>query len=158
MKEKAVVYSGKSDLVMSCVISMIFFVAAVLICLGEDMAEGGWALAVLDFSLLIYSVRKSYVANLNSVKKTFVVVPTKIFLSSLLVVAGIFSIGGVKSGIESSTKASRIYGYSAEERKERAKHKADAASFFMVAAFAAAIFYKLKILAQKLVKENPRTD
>ncbi|MEI8292026.1 MAG: hypothetical protein WCH99_21360 [Verrucomicrobiota bacterium] len=158
MKEKAVVYNGKSDLVMSCVISMTLFVAAVLICFGEDMAEGGWTLAVLDVFLLIYSARKSYVANLNSIQKTLVVVPTKIFLSSLLVGAGLFSLGGIKSGIESTTKASRIYGYSAEERKEKAKHKAEAAAFFMVAAIAAAIFYKLKILAQKLVKENPRTD
>ncbi|MEI8292194.1 MAG: hypothetical protein WCH99_22210 [Verrucomicrobiota bacterium] len=154
MKDKAVVYNGKSDLVMSCVISMTLFVAAVLICFGEDMAEGGWALAVLSVFLLVYSARKSYVANLNSIQKTLVVVPTKIFLSSLIVFAGLFSIGGIKSGIESSTKASRVYGYSAKERKERAKHKADAAASFMAAAFAAAAFYKLQKLAQKLVKEN----
>jgi len=126
----------------------------VLICFGEDMAEGGWALAVLSVFLLVYSARKSYVANLNSIQKTLVVVPTKIFLSSLIVFAGLFSIGGIKSGIESSTKASRVYGYSAKERKERAKHKADAAASFMAAAFAAAAFYKLQKLAQKLVKEN----
>jgi len=158
MKEKAVVYNGKSDLVVSCVISMIFFVAAVLICSGPDSAEGGWALAVLDVFLLIYSVRKSYVANLNSVKKTFVVVPTKISLSSLIVFAGLLSVGGVIGGIESTTKASRIYGYSAEERKQRQKHKADAAASFMLAAFAAAALFKLQKLAKKLVIEKPTTD
>lgn len=155
MKEKAVVYDGKSDLTMSCVINFIFFVAAVLLCFGEDMWEMGLVLAVLDVFLLIYSVRKSYIANLNSVQKTLVVVPAKIFLSSLIVVAGLFSLGGIKSGIESTTKASRIYGNSAEERQERGKHKAEAAAFFMVAAFAAAAFFKLQEFAKKLVKEKP---
>jgi hypothetical protein len=64
-------------------------------------------------------------------------------------------IGGVKSGIESSIKASQIEGYSAEERKEKRKHKEEAARNFKTAGFAAAALYPLQKMIKKLVQENP---
>jgi hypothetical protein len=77
LSEKAIVYNGKSDLVVSCIITGILFVATLFALVGKDGMQFSVVLGVLDGFLLIYSARKSYVANQKSIGMTLVVVPTK---------------------------------------------------------------------------------
>jgi hypothetical protein len=160
LNDRVVVFLGKSDLVVSCIISGICYMALFLIIDGtmnntdREMKHIGMNLLIFAGVLMIYSVGVAYVANMMNIRNTLLVLLTKQVLAGLLTLFGALLIGGVKSGIESHGKAAKIDGNSAEDKKEIARHKKDAAGALMVAAFAAALIYPLYKLIKNLIKDE----
>jgi hypothetical protein len=160
LNDKVVVFLGKSDLVVSCIISGICYVALVLIIAGTmnntdtEMKHIGMNLLIFAGLLMIYSLGVAYVPNMKNIRNALLVVLTKQVLAGLLTLFGALLIGGIKSGIGSHGKAAKISGNSAEEKKEIARHKKDAAEALMVATFAASLIYPLFKLIKTLIKDK----
>jgi hypothetical protein len=160
--DKVIVFLGKSDLVVSCIISGVCYMSTFLIIDGElsstdrEMLDIGMKMLMLAGVLFIYSIGVAYTANKRNITNTFVVVLTKQVLAGLLTLFGVLLIGGVKSGIESGIRAGKITGDSEENKKEIARHKKDAAGALMVAAIAAALVYPLYKLIKSLIKGKPK--
>lgn len=135
LKQKAIVYNGKFDLVLS-------FIFPVLLIIGfPDYGfdhSVSWTLKAASIPILAYSVRKTHTANPNVVH-TILVVPTKYVLAVLLSIFGLLAVGGVLGGIKAIQK---------KDRKEAAEQ------FAVGAAGAAGFHYLKKLIGLLLVPEG----
>lgn len=131
LKQKAIVYNGKLDLVVSYIFPMLFIFG--FPDYGFDPSVS-WTLKAASILLLAYSVRKTYAANPN-VAHTILIVPTKYVLAGLLSICGLLAVGGVLGGVKAIQK---------KDRKEAVEQ-------FAVGAAGAVGFYYLKKLIDKLI-------
>jgi TPR repeat protein len=155
VKDKVVVYNGKSDVKVS-------FLALVSLCMflgfALDPEIGGfrWLVAALGVLLLILFARRSYLANQKNVGKTIVVVPTKLVLPSLVVFSYILSLIFLKYAISDAINAHVTPRYTKEQREQKLQHQVNAAISLGVAGLFAYVARRLQGLIKKLVKENSK--
>ena len=103
LKQKAIVYNGKLDLVVSFIFPVLFIFG--FPDYGFDRAVSG-TLKAVSFLLLFFSVRKTQAANSNIVH-TIVIIPTKYVLALLLTICGLLAVGGVLGGVKAIQKKDR---------------------------------------------------
>jgi hypothetical protein len=119
LQKKVVVYTGNIDLALSFMVPIFFLLAFPAVFLfpitsmyGASPVDLGfapsvnWTLKVLSAVLLIYSVKKSFVANL-SISKTIVAVPTKLVLACLISFFSLLALGGLLGGVKALHKKNR---------------------------------------------------
>lgn len=134
LKEKVVVYSGKSDLALSFVVPI--FIILAFPDFGFDTSVSR-TLKVVSLLLLTCSIIQSFVAN-SSIAKTFVVVPTKFILAGLIAFCALLAVGGAIGGIQRLQK----------------KNRKEAMGQFAVGAAATFAFNKLRKIIARLMRPH----
>lgn len=163
IKDKVIIFWGKRDVVVSFIISIIllFCFVGIIMMQGEDedgklgLLKTIGVIFAVSLPLLIYSIRRSYIANSRNFNKTLLVMPTKLAVSGLTAITGYLSYLSARSALESTAKASSTPGYTEELRKEKLRHKKEAISNASNAAVLGYVTYHLHNLIKKLIKENP---
>ncbi len=165
IRDRAVIFWGKRDVYVSAMASIIFIIQ--LICLALPSSENSndgtksnvlpviLVTLVINIFLLVYSARRSYIANNMSLLKTLVVVPAKLAISGIIVISGVLTYGFAKSAFVSAAKAKNMPGYTEEQRNEKLRHQKDALSSAALASFMGYATYRLYEFVKKLIKENP---
>ena len=135
LKQKAIVYNGKLDLVLSFIFPVLFIFG--FPDYGFDRSVS-WTLKAVSIPILAYSFGKTHTANPNVVH-TILIVPTKCVLAVLLLICGLLAAGGVLGGIK------------AVKKKD---HKEAAEQFAIGAAGATGFHYLKKLIGLLIVPEG----
>lgn len=91
LNEEAVVFWGRRDLTISIIFSVMTLISflALMVTLTTEISVREWwpfiLISLITGFLLVFSIKRSFAANLRNRKKTFIVVVAKLFFSYLAV-------------------------------------------------------------------------
>lgn len=136
LKDRLVIYNGKSDLVLTYLapLSLLVWIPH-----PDIPSLVACTLKGMSVSLILWSVGKAWTAN-RSVWKTALVLPTKFALAWGIAICALLAAGGMISGTK-ELKA-RKFGLAARQ--------------FAIGAAAAVLFLKMKEIIRQLVKSPAR--
>jgi hypothetical protein len=154
VKNKAVIFIGKKDVIISFIACVLFFICLVV---ALHPLAGGYRLlaAIVGILLLIFLARTPYLTNQNNVGKTIIVVPTKLIIPSLFMISYVLSFVFAFGAVNSISEARLTPNYSRKQREERQRHQINAIIYGAAAGFFFYASRRLQGLVKKLVKENP---